>query len=71
VTYTYQVCDIHGTTKIKGAGFSEALTDVYEPHDVTVQNTVIFIFTVVKASKPRVYLLICLFNDAVSTVVGI
>jgi hypothetical protein len=37
--------------KIEGAGFSEALIDVCEPHDVTVQNTVIFILTVVAVSK--------------------
>ena len=57
--------------RIKGAGFSEALIDVYEHHNVTVQNTATFIFIVVKASKPHVYLLIYLFNDAVSTVGGI
>jgi hypothetical protein len=57
--------------KINGAGFSEALVDVYKPHDVTVQNTVIVILTVVKASKPHVYLLTYIFNDAVSTVGGI
>lgn len=57
--------------KIKGAGFFEAFIDVYEPPDITVLNTVIFTFTFVKASEPQVYLLIYLFNDAVSTVGGI
>lgn len=71
VWYTYQFCDIHGTMKIKGARVSETLIDVYKPHDVTVQNTIIFIFAVVKASKPHAHLLIYLFNDAVSTTGGI
>jgi hypothetical protein len=56
--------------KIEGAGSSEALIDIYEPRDVTVQSTVILIFTVVKASKPHVYLLIYLFEDAVSSAGG-
>jgi hypothetical protein len=69
--YTYQFCDIYGTMKIKGTRVSEALIDVCKPHDVTVQNSVIFIFAVVKASKPHACVLIYLFNDAVSTAGGI
>ena len=57
--------------KIKGAGFSEELIDAYEPHNVTVQNTVIYIFAVVKVSGPHVRVLIYLFKDAVTTVGGI
>jgi hypothetical protein len=71
VGQTYLSCAINSTMKIEGAGFYEALIDVCKLHNVTVQNTVILIFTVVTASKSHVYVLIDLFNDAFSTSVVI
>ena len=43
--------------KMEAAGFFEALIRIYELQNVTVQNTIMFIFAVVKASKPY----LCLF----------